>query len=81
MSFLANEIFLKSNNPRFARKVRLGEVYCKRDDQKSIFNYLWKGLLSGIESTLGYNNREQRKEKKEHKEEIREYNLKIEKNK
>lgn len=77
LSFLANEIFLKSNNPKFARKTRIGEVYFRRDDQKSIFNYLWKSLLSGIESTLGYNTREQRKEKKEFRERINEYNSKI----
>ncbi len=72
LSFLANEILLKSNNPKFGSKVRVGEIYCKRDPRKAIFNFIWKGVLSGIESTLGYNKREQRKEFRQYKKKKRE---------
>ncbi len=64
LTFLTNEIFLRSNNPRFLRKTRIGAVYAKRDPQKSIFNFVWKGLLSGMESTLGLNNKQQRQERR-----------------
>ena len=67
LTFLANNILLKSNNRRFGRPIRVGQIFYQRDPQKSIFNYLWKGVLSGVESTLGYNNREQRKEMKAYK--------------
>lgn len=69
LTFLANNILLKSNNPRFGKPVRKGVVFYRRDPHKSILNYLWKGTLSGVESTLGYNNRNQRKEIKAYKEE------------
>ncbi len=65
LTFLANNILIKSNNPKFGRKIRVGEIYCRRNKQKSFFNYLWKSQLSGIESTFGFNTKEQRKEKKE----------------
>ncbi len=67
LTFLANNIIIKSNNPKFCRKIRVGEIYCRRNKQKSFFNYLWKSQLSGIESTFGFNTKEQRKEKKEFK--------------
>lgn len=63
--FLINDIFIPSNNPKFARKPRTGMVYFKRDPQKSFINYTWKSLLSGIMSTAGINKKEQRQEKKE----------------
>lgn len=65
MTFLANEILLRSNNPRFLRKIRVGTVYAPRDPKRSIFNYIWKGILSGIESTLGYSDKEQRQQRRE----------------
>jgi len=65
MTFLANEILLRSNNPRFLRKIRIGTVYAPRDPRRSIFNYIWKGILSGIESTLGYSDKEQRQQRRE----------------
>ncbi len=63
-NLLLNDILIKSNNPGFFRKTRTGEVYFKRDTQKSIVSYTWKSVLSGIMSTMGYNNKEQRQEKK-----------------
>lgn len=61
---LLNDIFIKSNNPGFLGKTRPGEVYFKRDTQKSIVNYIWKSILSGLMSTMGYNNKEQRQEQR-----------------
>ena len=67
VSFMINDLVIKSNNPKFARKPRLGQVYFKRDTQKSIVNYVWKGILSGLMSTMGFNNKAQRRERKEDK--------------
>lgn len=63
-NLLLNDIIIKSNNPGFLGKTRPGEVYFKRNTQKSVVFYTWKSILSGIMSTMGYNNKEQRQEKK-----------------
>jgi hypothetical protein len=63
-SLLLNDVFIKSNNPGFLGKTRPGEVYFKRDTQKSIVSYIWKSVMSGLMSTMGYNNKEQRQEKR-----------------
>ena len=65
LNFLINDLVVKSNNPKFARKPRIGQVYFVRDTEKGVVNYLWKGILSGLTSTLGFNNKEQRLERKE----------------
>ncbi|MFK5857521.1 MAG: hypothetical protein QM503_15430 [Bacteroidota bacterium] len=63
-NLLLNDILIKSNNPGFLGKTRTGEVYFKRNTQKSIVSYTWKSILSGIMSTMGFNNKEQRQEKR-----------------
>ncbi|NQU34433.1 MAG: hypothetical protein HQ521_14470 [Bacteroidetes bacterium] len=63
-NLLLNDIFIRSNNPGFLGKTRQGEVYFKRNTQKSIVYNIWKSVFSGIMSTMGYNNKEQRQEKK-----------------
>jgi len=63
-NLLLNDIFVKSNNPGFLGKTKEGEVYFKRNTQKSIVFYTWKSILSGLMSTMGYNNKEQRQEKR-----------------
>ena len=65
MNFMINDLLLKSNNPRFARKARKGLVYFERDTEKAMTNYVWKSILSGMLSTMGFNNKEQRQEKRE----------------
>jgi hypothetical protein len=62
---MINDLVVKSNNPKFARRPRIGQVYFVRDTRKSVINYIWKSTLSGLISTMGFNNREQRKEKKD----------------
>ncbi|MDR8390105.1 DUF748 domain-containing protein [Aliifodinibius sp. S!AR15-10] len=50
LSMLVN-IKVKSENR--SQPLREGEISFKRDPQKSIFNYWWKSLLSGLKSTIG----------------------------
>jgi len=63
-SFLVNDLLIKSNNPRFLSKTRVGLAYFEPDREKSFLNYTWKSLLSGMLSTMWYNSKEQRREKK-----------------
>ena len=63
-SLLLNDVFIRSNNPGFLGKTRPGEVYFKRNTQKSIVAFMWKSIMSGLMSTMGYNNKEQRQEKR-----------------
>lgn len=64
-TFLANEFILKHNNPSHKNKLRHGMVYFERDKRKSLFNFIWKSILSGMESSLGFNTKKQREERRE----------------
>jgi len=44
---------------------RVGQVYFERDTQKSVVNYVWKSVLSGLMSTMGFNTKAQKQERKE----------------
>jgi hypothetical protein len=67
INFLINDLVVRSNNPRFARKPKIGQVYFERDTRKGVVNFAWKSILSGMLSTLGFNTKEQRQEKREMK--------------
>jgi hypothetical protein len=66
LSWAANA-YVASSNPSDNGKLREGVVYFERDAGKSIFNYLWKSLFSGIKSTVNVNTKEQKEIKKEAK--------------
>lgn len=51
-SFLANKVVIKSNNPNKRGELKKGTVYYLREPHKSIFNYWWKLIFSGLKSTL-----------------------------
>ncbi len=70
-NLLLNDIFIKSNNPGFLGRTKEGEVYFTRDTEKSVIAYIWKSTLSGLMSTMGYNNREQRQEKRKFRKMLR----------
>ncbi|MBN2639054.1 MAG: hypothetical protein JXR65_08200 [Bacteroidales bacterium] len=71
VNFMLNRLMIRSSNPKFLKPPRKGIVYYERDPQKSFINYIWKSSLSGILSTLGFNNKEQRQEKKTIKQSIK----------
>jgi len=50
-SLLANTFAVKSSNT--GDDPRTGSINFERDPQKSVFNYWWKSLLSGLKSSLG----------------------------
>ncbi len=66
-NLMINGIVVKNNNPPFLGHVKKGIVYFERVPQKSFINYLWKSNLSGILSTIGFNNKQQREMKREEK--------------
>lgn len=51
LSFLANAVKIKQNNTE--KPLREGEITFERDPHKSIVNYWWKALLSGLKSSIG----------------------------
>jgi len=64
INFIANDILVNDDNPTKSGKMNEGVICFTRDKQKGIFNYLWKSAFSGIKSTVGINNKEQKKKKK-----------------
>ncbi|MCK9452332.1 MAG: hypothetical protein M0Q90_11630 [Bacteroidales bacterium] len=51
-TFLINKIALHSNNQRYENNFQAGKIDFKRHKKKSVFNYWWKSLLSGIKSVI-----------------------------
>jgi hypothetical protein len=49
-SFFTNFLVLQKENIRDDRSFREGTISFERDKKKSLFNYWWKSLLSGIKS-------------------------------
>ena len=64
LSFAANT-YVAQSNPNQQGKLREGIIYFERDSGKSIFNYLWKSVFSGIKSTVNVNSKEQKEIKKD----------------
>ena len=52
-SFLANTFVIRKRSSRKIGQAPWKEVEFERDESKSIFNYWWKSLLSGIKPALG----------------------------
>lgn len=51
-SFIANSFLLKSRNPR-GGELEPVEISFQRDEKRSVLNYWWKSIFSGIKNTLG----------------------------
>lgn len=49
-SFLLNSFVVHKNNLKSKRNFREGTISFQRDPKKSIFNYWWKSILSGVKS-------------------------------
>jgi hypothetical protein len=63
----AGNVYVRNDNPSQKGKFTEGMIYFERDTHKSIFNFLWKSIFSGIKSTIGVNKEEQKAMKKEQK--------------
>ena len=73
-NFMMNSIIIKSNNPPFLGHTKKGIVFYDRIPERSFISYLWKSNLSGILSTLGFNNKQQREGKREDKKQTKSEN-------
>ncbi len=51
-SFLANSLMLRAKNPR-GKELLPDEINFQRDQKRSVLNYWWKSIFSGIRNTLG----------------------------
>jgi hypothetical protein len=51
-SFLANSLLLRSKNPR-GKELLPDEILFHRDPKRSVLNYWWKSVFSGVRNTLG----------------------------
>lgn len=51
MTFVANNFIVNRNNTP-EKGMEAGRIQYQRDDQKSVFNYWWKSLLSGIKDSI-----------------------------
>ncbi|MEN6455096.1 MAG: hypothetical protein ABFD10_12630 [Prolixibacteraceae bacterium] len=52
LSFLANNLMLKSKNPR-TRTLMPDDICFERDPKRSVINYWWKTIFSGAKNTFG----------------------------
>lgn len=50
-TFLANNILLNQDNLATEKSFRTGEISFNRNKKRSVFNFWWKSILSGIKST------------------------------
>jgi hypothetical protein len=50
-SFLANSLLLRAKNPR-GKELLPDEIAFQRDQKRSVLNYWWKSIFSGIKNTL-----------------------------
>lgn len=62
-SFLANKLVVRGSNPSKNGNLREGEVYFLREQHKSIFNYWWQLIFSGLRSTITGEDQTKLKEK------------------
>ncbi len=51
-SFIANSLLLRSRNPR-GKELEADPILFQRDQERSILNYWWKTVFSGVKNTLG----------------------------
>jgi hypothetical protein len=62
-AFLANKLVVRGSNPSKNGNLREGEVYYLRERHKSIFNYWWHLIFSGLRSTITGEDQAKLKEK------------------
>ncbi len=52
ISFIANTFVIKKSNPSGNKEARIGKVHFKRHKGRSIFNFWWKSVFTGIKPTV-----------------------------
>jgi len=64
INFVANDFVVSDDNPTKSGKLKTGVILFHRDKEKGIINFIWKSVLSGLKSQMGFNTREQKEIKK-----------------
>jgi hypothetical protein len=62
-SFIANSLMLRSKNPR-GKELLPDEINFQRDLKRSVVNYWWKSIFSGVRNTLGIKESKEEPEEK-----------------
>ncbi|MBN1198393.1 MAG: DUF748 domain-containing protein [Bacteroidales bacterium] len=65
INFVASDFLIQKSNPQQSGKLNSGIVFFQRDKHKSIINFIWKTVFSGIKSNMGFNSKKQKEIKKE----------------
>ncbi|HNW73180.1 MAG: hypothetical protein PHP04_08185 [Bacteroidales bacterium] len=60
------EMDLRLLNPMLTKsgKLKTGVIFYRRDKEKGIINFVWKSVLTGLKSQMGFNSEEQKAMKK-----------------
>jgi hypothetical protein len=61
LSFLANTLAVKSDNPKHGTEPEPAYFNYQRDKQRSVINFCWKSVFAGMKSTLGLKEKEDKK--------------------
>ena len=61
-SFIANSLLLRSKNPR-GKELLPDQIFLQRDQRRSVLNYWWKSIFSGVRNTLGIKEKTESEEK------------------
>jgi hypothetical protein len=67
INFAANDLIINNDNPTKNGKLKTGTIHFVRDKEKGIINFVWKSVLSGLKSTMGFNSKAQKDMIKEEK--------------
>jgi len=64
INWVAKDFLIHRDNPQKNGKLQSGTVYFQRDKHKSLINFIWKSVFSGLKSSMGFNSKEQKTMKK-----------------
>jgi hypothetical protein len=64
LSNVVSNFIIRSENLSGSDKFRTGEISFERNTNKSMFNYWWKSIFSGMKSSVGISEEKNKKEKK-----------------
>ncbi len=67
INWAANDLVVNNDNPTKSGKMKTGVIFFNRAKDKGIINFLWKSVLSGLKSTMGFNSKAQKELIKEEK--------------
>ena len=67
INWAANDLVVNNDNPTKSGRMKTGVIFFNRAKDKGIINFVWKSVLSGLKSTMGFNSKAQKEMIKEEK--------------